>query len=91
MEMENSISVFIGVATEEKVQTAEIIKSVLQVNGVKSAWELTGALDLLILASSASVRQLNVVVEAVRACPGVRETTTYLVLDSHGDARARTG
>jgi DNA-binding Lrp family transcriptional regulator len=89
--MENSISVFIGVVTEEKVKTAEIIKSVLQVNGVKSAWELTGSFDMLILASSQSVHSLNVVVEAVRACPGVRETTTYLVLESHGDAKAKTG
>lgn len=85
--MESSISVFIGVVTEEKVKTSDIIKSVLLVPGVKSAWELTGSFDMLILASSASVHSLNVVVEAVRACNGVKETTTYLVLDTHGECK----
>ncbi|GEM_PF-1125939 len=89
--MENTISVFIGAVTEEKIKTSDIIKSIIQVPGVKSAWELTGSFDLLILASSQSVHSLNVVVEAVRACAGVRETTTYLVLDSHGDAKPKTG
>jgi len=87
--MENSISVFIGVVTEEKAKTSEIIKAILTIPGVKSAWELTGSLDLIVLASSQSVHSLNVVVEAVRACAGVKETTTYLVLDSHGEVKQR--
>lgn len=85
--MENSISVFIGAVTDEKVHTEEIIKSVMQVAGVSSAWELTGSLDLLILAKSHSVQQLNAVVEAIRACNGVKETTTYLILESHGKSQ----
>jgi len=81
--MENVISVFIGATSAEKVETIETVHELLKVSGVQKVWELTGSLDLLILASSSSVAQLNLVVEAVRACKGVRSETTYLVLDSH--------
>lgn len=81
--MENAISVFIGATSDEKVKTIDTVREILKISGVQRVWELTGSLDLLILASSSSVAQLNSVVEAVRACKGVRSETTYLVLDSH--------
>ncbi|VVB58168.1 HTH-type transcriptional regulator LysM [Candidatus Anstonella stagnisolia] len=81
--MENAISVFIGATSDEKVKTIDTVRELLKVPGVQKVWELTGSLDILVLASSPSVAQLNSVVEAVRACKGVRSETTYLVLDSH--------
>ncbi len=81
--MENTVSVFIGAVTNEKTKTAEIVASILPIPGVNTVWELTGAYDLMILVKSHSVKQLNVTVEAIRACAGVAETTTYLVLGSH--------
>lgn len=81
--MENTISIFIGATSDEKVKTIDTVREILKIAGVQKVWELTGSLDLLILASSSSVSQLNLVVEAVRACKGVRSETTYLVLDSH--------
>jgi len=80
--MQNGISVFIGAVTDEKVKTAKIVESLKGVRGVKTVYELTGALDLLILAQSDSLRQINELVEAVRACNGVRESTTYIVLET---------
>ena len=80
--MQNGISVFIGAVTDEKVKTAKIVESLKGVKGVKTVYELTGALDLLILAQSDSLRQINELVEAVRACNGVRESTTYIVLET---------
>lgn len=82
--MENNISVFIGAVTDEKVKTAQISEALLKINGVARIWELTGALDLLILVRSPSIQDINQVVEAVRAAPGVLQTTSYLVLDTHG-------
>ncbi len=81
--MENTISVFIGATSDEKVKTIDTVKEIMKIPGVQKVWELTGSFDLLVLASSASVSSLNSVVEAVRACKGIRSETTYLVLDSH--------
>ena len=83
--MENSISIFIGAVTDEKVKTAQISESLLKIKGVSQIWELTGSLDLLILVKSPSIQNINEVVEAVRASPGVIQTTSYLVLDTHGN------
>jgi len=81
--MENSISVFIGAVTDEKVKTASISVALLKIRGVSQVWELTGSLDLLILVKSPSIQAINEVVEAVRASPGVLQATSYLVLDTH--------
>ncbi len=80
--MQSGISVFIGAVTDEKVKTANIVASIIPVRGVKTVYELTGTLDLLIFAQSDSLHEINNLVEAVRACEGVRETTTYIVLES---------
>ena len=82
--MEGNVSVFIGAVTDEKVKTAQISESLLKIRGVSQIWELTGSLDLLILVRSPSIQNINDVVEAVRASPGVVQTTSYLVLDTHG-------
>ena len=81
--MENTVSVFISAVTDEKVKTAHISEGLLKINGVASIWELTGSLDLLILVRSPSIQSINDVVEAVRASPGILQTTSYLVLDTH--------
>ncbi|VVB56733.1 HTH-type transcriptional regulator LysM [uncultured archaeon] len=86
--MENNISVFIGAVTDEKVKTASISEALLKIRGVSQVWELTGSLDLLILVSSPSIQSINEVVEAVRAAPGVLQTTSYLVLDTHARKEA---
>ena len=80
--MENGISVFIGAVTDEKVKTAQIVASLRSVRGVRTIYELTGAMDVLIFAQSDSLHEINGLVEAVRACEGVKETTTYLVLET---------
>ena len=81
--MQAGISVFIGAVTDEKVRTAQIVSGLKQVAGVRTIYELTGNLDLLILAQSDSIHEINALVEAVRACEGVKETTTYLVLETN--------
>ncbi len=80
--MQSGISVFIGAVTDEKVKTAKIVASLKSVRGVKTIYELTGNMDVLVLAQSDSIHDINSLVEAVRACEGVKETTTYLVLET---------
>jgi len=80
--MEKGISVFIGAVTDEKVKTATIVERLKGVLGVVTIYELTGNLDVMILAQSDSLPEINKIVEAVRACSGVKETTTYLVLET---------
>lgn len=81
--MQSGISVFIGAVTDEKVKTAKIVASLKSVRGVRTIYELTGNMDVLILAQSDSIHDINSLVEAVRACEGVKETTTYLVLETN--------
>ncbi|MBI5222888.1 Lrp/AsnC ligand binding domain-containing protein [Candidatus Micrarchaeota archaeon] len=81
--MENTVSVIIGVVTEEKIKTADIVAGIMPISGVSQVWELTGAYDLMVLVKSHSVKQVNDTLEAIRACKGVTETSTYLVLESH--------
>jgi len=80
--MQNGISVFIGAVTDEKVKTSKIVASLRSVKGVKTIYELTGNMDVMVLAQSDSIHDINSLVEAVRACEGVKETTTYLVLET---------
>jgi DNA-binding Lrp family transcriptional regulator len=81
--MDNDIGIFIGAVTDDKVKTAHISEQLLKIKGVTQIWELTGSLDLLILVRSSSIQSINEVVEAVRASPGVLQSTSYLVLESH--------
>ena len=80
--MQSGISVFIGAVTDEKIKTAAIVERIRGVKGVKIIYELTGNMDVLVLAQSDSLHEINELVEAVRACEGVKETTTYLVLEA---------
>jgi len=80
--MQNGISVFIGAVTDEKTRTSDVVRAIRAIREVKTIYELTGSLDLLILAQSDSIKEINNLIEAVRACEGVRETTTYLVLEA---------
>ena len=80
--MESGITVFIGAVTDEKIKTAVIVERLRGVSGVKAIYELTGNLDVMVMAQSDSLPQINGIVEAVRACSGVKETTTYLVLET---------
>ena len=80
--MQTGISVFIGAVTDEKIKTAAIVQRIKGVKGVKAIYELTGNLDVLILAQSDSLHEINDLVEEGRACEGVKETTTYLVLET---------
>jgi len=80
--MQQGISVFIGAVSDEKVKTAKIVETLKKVKGVKTIYELTGTLDLLIYAQSDAIREINTLVEAIRACEGVKETTTYLILET---------
>lgn len=80
--MQNGISVFIGAVTDEKKRTSAIVSSIRKIPEVRTIYELTGSLDLLILAQSDSIKEVNNLIEAVRACEGVKETTTYLVLEA---------
>ncbi|MFH0817375.1 MAG: Lrp/AsnC ligand binding domain-containing protein [Candidatus Micrarchaeota archaeon] len=80
--MQSGISVFIGTVTDEKTKTSKIVERIKTIPEVKTIYELTGSLDILILAQSDSIKEINDLIEAVRACEGVKETTTYLVLET---------
>jgi len=81
--MERGLDVFIGVVSEEKTPTSEVVKRIMRVEGVDSVYELTGNFDIFVRASSHSAGELNKVIERVRACEGVVSSTTYLVLQRH--------
>jgi DNA-binding Lrp family transcriptional regulator len=78
--MGNGLSVFIGIVSDEKVETGAIVEKLLAVEGVVEAFELTGSFDILLRAESGSVSELNAIVEGVRATEGVTSTQTYLIL-----------
>jgi len=78
--MERGLNVFVGVVSEEKRPTAEVVKNILAVRGVQTVYELTGNFDIMVFASSQSASELNKVIENIRACKGVVSSTTYLVL-----------
>ena len=83
MVLEHGLQVFIGVVCEEKEPTAEVVQRILKVDGVRTAYELTGNFDVMVQAQSHSAGELNRVIENIRACEGVMSSTTYLVLERH--------
>jgi DNA-binding Lrp family transcriptional regulator len=83
MSVEHGLQVFIGVVCEEKEPTSEVVKRILEVEGVRTAYELTGNFDVMVQAQSHSAGELNKMIERLRACEGVESSTTYLVLERH--------
>ncbi|VVC03084.1 HTH-type transcriptional regulator LysM [Candidatus Burarchaeum australiense] len=81
--MERGLNVFIGVVSEEKTPTSEIVRRIARVEGVNTVYELTGNFDIMVQASSHAASELNKIIERVRACEGVVSSTTYLVLQRH--------
>lgn len=81
--MEHGLQVFIGVVCEEKVPTSAVVTRILAVEGVRTAYELTGNFDVMVQAQSHSASELNGMIERIRACEGVDSSTTYLVLERH--------
>lgn len=79
--MENGLSVFIGIESDEKTHTSSIVTGLMEIEGVIEAYELTGSFDILIKAKSGSVTDLNNTVEKIRSTTGVKSTNTYLILE----------
>ena len=81
--MEKGLEVIVGVVSDDKTPTAQVVARLMKIDGVSAVYELTGNFDIMVRAQSHSAGELNKMIEKMRICEGVVSTNTYLVLEKH--------
>ena len=68
------------VKVESHVYTTNIIRKIINIPGVESAFEVSGDYDIVTYVQTRNMSELNERIEAIRSVRGVERTTTKIVL-----------
>ncbi len=68
------------IAVDPSTPTYELSKSVSELDGVESVYEVTGEYDIMLVSSSVNIDGINQCIEDIRKIKGVEKTNTILVL-----------
>ncbi|MBS7287214.1 MAG: homocitrate synthase [Candidatus Freyarchaeota archaeon] len=68
------------VKVESHVYTTNIIRRIINIPGVESAFEVSGDYDIVVYVQTRDMSELNERIEAIRGVRGVERTTTKIVL-----------
>jgi DNA-binding Lrp family transcriptional regulator len=74
------MDVLIGIRIADESELSRISGALAGIDGVSSALELSGNLDILLRASSGSLAGMRGIIEKVKSTSGVREAKTYLII-----------
>ncbi|MEM0383679.1 MAG: Lrp/AsnC family transcriptional regulator [Candidatus Caldarchaeum sp.] len=77
---EYSVMAVTFVSVSPAVPTPEVADKLVRIEGVEEVYEITGAVDIMILISVPSMNDLNKVIEDIRNVNGVSETNTSIIL-----------
>jgi len=69
--------------TDPSKRTEEVIKSLVLMDGVRTAYEVSGKWDAVLITYCKDAEAFNELVEAVRTKKGVVETESLVVLKAH--------
>lgn len=62
----------------------QIYSKIMEIRGVERVYEVAGDFDMVILVRASDSKNLNKILDAVRAVNGIVLTRSYVVLQEHG-------
>jgi len=71
------------VKTDPSRRTEEVLRSLVAMEGVSTAYEVSGKWDAVLISYSRDAESFNDLIEAVRTKKGVLETESLVVLKAH--------
>ncbi len=74
------ITGLVSIMTDPHIYTTNIIRRIININGVSEAYEISGEYDVVAHIQAKDVAALNECLEAIRNTKGVEATTTTIVL-----------
>lgn len=76
----SNIKTIIEIKVETNVHTADISSQVAKWKGVEQVFEVSGEMDILVVAEAQNTADLNEVIERIRQFPQVQATRSRLIL-----------
>jgi len=70
----------VSIKVEPHIYTTNIIRKIINIPGVKEAFEVSGEYDIVVYVQARDISDLNECIEAIRSIRGVGETTTKIIL-----------
>ncbi|MEM1944720.1 MAG: Lrp/AsnC family transcriptional regulator [Nitrososphaerota archaeon] len=74
------VKAFTFVSVNPATPTPQVAESLRRVRGVEEVYEITGQYDVVALLAVSDMAELNKGIEEIRHVPGVRDTSTSIIL-----------
>jgi len=77
---EDSPKALILISATPPVPTSQIAERILKLNGIETAFEVTGQYDISVIVSGKDIATINRCIDNIRSIEGVQSTNTMFVL-----------
>lgn len=78
-----NVKALVRLTLESHADAASVAARIAQWPDVESVWEVTGDTDMVIVADCGTSRELNALIDRIRAVEGTKATQSELVLSEH--------
>ena len=73
----------VEVSVAPETPTESVAQAIGTWDGVEAVWEITGDMDLLVVADCPTTETLNTIIDRIRKVPGAASTRSRLILREH--------
>ncbi len=77
---ENTTSAIVLVSVDSATDASEVSLNLVQLNGVKTVYEVTGKYDITMKIRASNITEINNTIDALKKIPGVVNTNTVIIL-----------
>jgi 2-isopropylmalate synthase len=85
------IHAMVMIAVESHVYTTAVVRRLKNFTSIFNVYEITGDYDISIYIKVQNTTDLNNMIEALRAIPGIKKTDTRIILKKHFDSNNNNG
>lgn len=78
-----NVKALVRLALESHADAASVAARIAEWPDVETVWEVTGDTDMVIVADCGTSRELNALIDRIRAIEGTKTTQSELVLSEH--------
>jgi 2-isopropylmalate synthase len=84
----HEIHALVMISVESHVYTSAVVRRLKNFTNISNVYEITGEADISIYIKVQNTADLNNMIEALRAIPGIKQTDTRIVLKKHSDGHS---
>jgi DNA-binding Lrp family transcriptional regulator len=76
----DGLNVLVTIKNQQDADLEKVVESLLEIDGVEHAYELSGGLDIMLRLKSDSASDAKGIMESINAVSGVETTNSYLII-----------